>query len=159
MNFSDAINRVLGNEGGYVNDPSDPGGETNWGISKRTYPNVDIKNLTRDQAIAIYQRDFWVVIGGENISPAVAYQALDFAVNSGVSTAVRALQRSVGVADDGHFGLQSLAALKGQAVDKTILLFLAERLLFMTGLKNWSDAGKGWARRIANDMRFGAADI
>ena len=57
--FPAFINRILGHEGGYVNDPQDPGGETNWGISKRSYPGEDIKNLTLDQAAAIYRRDYW----------------------------------------------------------------------------------------------------
>ncbi len=59
ITFDDAFTRLLGNEGGYVNDPRDPGGETNWGISKRSYPTVDIKNLTRTQAEDIYMHDFW----------------------------------------------------------------------------------------------------
>ena len=159
MNFIDAINRVLGIEGGYVNNPADPGGETNWGISKRSYPNVDIKNLTRDQAIDIYHRDFWEAAAGESMSPAVAYQVLDFSVNSGIGTAIRALQRAIGVADDGHFGAQSLAAMAAQPIDKTLALLLSERLTFMTGLKNWSDESRGWARRIATDLRYAATDI
>jgi lysozyme family protein len=156
--FLTAINRVLGIEGGYVNDPADPGGETNWGISKRSYPNLDIASLTRDDAIAIYERDFWSKIDGDTLPPGVGYQCLDFAVNSGVGTALRALQRAVGVADDGVFGPVSLAALKAQDAADTIMRFLAERLMFMSGLSNWSSFGKGWARRIATDLRYGAQD-
>uniref|UniRef100_UPI0039E582BF glycosyl hydrolase 108 family protein n=1 Tax=Klebsiella pneumoniae TaxID=573 RepID=UPI0039E582BF len=62
--FDDLIGRVLGHEGGYVNDPRDPGGETQFGISKRAYPNVDIKGLTRETAISIYKRDFWDRVQG-----------------------------------------------------------------------------------------------
>ena len=58
-NFETAINRILSHEGGYVDNPADPGGRTQWGISQRSYPNLDIKSLTRDQAIALYERDFW----------------------------------------------------------------------------------------------------
>ena len=61
--FKDGIIQVLHHEGGYVNDPQDPGGETKFGISKRAYPNVDIKNLSRKQAIKIYYDDYWIKTG------------------------------------------------------------------------------------------------
>ena len=156
--FDIAINRLLGNEGGYVNDPNDPGGETKWGISKRSYPNLDIANLTRDQAIAIYKADFWDKIDGDAMPQGVGFQSLDFAVNSGIQTALRALQRAIGVADDGVFGPVSLAALKAADPADTIMRLLAERLMFMTGLSGWASFGRGWARRIAADLRYGAAD-
>jgi len=156
--FTIAINRLLGNEGGYVANPNDPGGATNWGISQRSYPNLDIASLTRDQAISIYKSDFWDKIDGDSMPSGVGFQVLDFAVNSGISTALRALQRAVGVADDGDFGPVSLAALKAQSPSDTIMKFLAERLIFMTGLSKWADFGKGWARRIAADLRYGAND-
>jgi len=156
--FHVAINRLLGNEGGYVDDPHDPGGETNWGISKRSYPTVDIKELTREQAIALYKRDFWDAARLDEQAFGVGFQMLDFAVNSGISTAIRALQRAVGCADDGHIGPVTLAAVKAMAAHDFIMRFLAERLVFMTGCKNWDHAGKGWARRIAADLRFGAQD-
>ena len=98
MNFNEAIERVLSHEGGYVNNPADPGGETQWGISKRSYPNVDIKALTRSQAVEIYRRDFWGAVNADDMPDGVAYQTLDFAVNSGVGTAIRYMQRALGVA-------------------------------------------------------------
>ncbi len=93
-NYDTAINRLLGNEGGYVNDPNDPGGETKWGISKRSYPGINIMDLTRDQAIALYRRDFWDRADLENQPLAIGFQMLDFAVNSGAGPALRALQRA-----------------------------------------------------------------
>src|SRR5216684_3047737 len=59
LDFVEAVTAVLLDEGGYGNDPADPGGETNWGIDIRTHPNLDIKNLTRDEAITIYYKDWW----------------------------------------------------------------------------------------------------
>jgi lysozyme family protein len=156
--FTLAINRLLSNEGGDVNDPNDLGGETKWGISKRSYPNLDIANLTRDQAIAIYKSDFWDKINGDAMPLGVGFQLLDFAVNAGISTAIRALQRAIGVADDGNFGQVSMAALKAADPADTIMRFLAERLMFMTGLSGWASFGRGWARRIAADLRYGATD-
>lgn len=159
MKFAIAIDRVLGNEGGYVNDPHDPGGETKWGISKRSYPNVDIANLRREDAIAIYQRDFWNVVDGDELPDAVAFQALDFAVNSGCDTAVRYLQKAAGVADDGHVGPHTLEALNAMPPAVLLITFLALRLQFMTRLKNWRDSSAGWANRIANDLLLGAQDL
>ncbi len=158
LTFATAFDRLLGHEGGYVNDPKDPGGETNWGISKRSYPQVDIKNLTRAGAAAIYLRDFWNRINADTLHDGVAWQAFDFAVNSGIETAVRALQRALGVADDGHWGPRSVAAAKAMSESDQIMLLLAERLEYMTKLKNWPDASRGWTRRIAANLRYGAAD-
>jgi lysozyme family protein len=156
--FDTFINRLLSHEGGYVNDPRDPGGETNWGISKRSYPSVNIKALTRDGAIAIYRRDFWEASKASQLPPSVGFQLLDGAVNSGIGQAVRWLQRAARVADDGVLGPVSLAAIKKTDPNDLLLRFLAERLDFMTGLKGWAAFGKGWARRIAQNLRYGSED-
>lgn len=159
MNFLFAIERVLGHEGGYVNDPNDPGGETKWGISKRSYPDLDIANLTRDEAISIYNIDFWIPNRLASLPDSVAYQALDFAVNSGIRPAIAALQRAAGVAADGYIGPVTLAALASKSPHDLLVLYLAERIEYMTALKNWPNAGKGWARRIAKNLRYSAEDI
>src|ERR1044071_2784277 len=122
VKFSTAIERSLGEEGGYTFNPRDPGGETNWGI---TWPilkqgiadgivprGTTIKNLTRPQAIALYEEYFWKAVNADALYDGVAYQALDFAINSGVQTAIRALQRALDVADDGRFGPISRKAAK-----------------------------------------------
>jgi len=158
MSFDIIINRVLGHEKGYVNDPNDPGGETSWGISKRSYPNVDIKNLTRESAIEIYRKDFWEHLNVGSLPDGILFQLLDFAVNSGIDTAIRYFQRVLGVADDGHFGPISRKAALTMSESDMILGINAERLEFMTKLKNWPNAGRGWARRIAQNLRYGIID-
>lgn len=157
-NFDTIFTRILGHEESYVNNPKDPGGETKWGISKRSYPNLDIKNLTKNDAKHIYLTDFWLVIRADKLEDGIAFQLFDFAVNSGISTAIRYLQRAVGVVDDGHFGPKSLDALDKISESDLIMRFNAERLDFMTRLKNWPNASRGWARRIANNLRYGAED-
>lgn len=156
MNFNDAFARLMGNEGGYVNNPADPGGETKWGISKHSYPDVDIANLTRDQAAAIYQRDFWDVVG--DADPAIKFQVFDFAVNSGVQTAIRKLQAAIGVADDGHWGPMSAAKLAGLDKNDVLMRFVGQRLRFWTALSTWPTFGKGWANRAATDLDYAAGD-
>lgn len=158
MDFDQAFSRLLGNEGGYSNNPSDQGQETNWGISKRSYPAVDIKALTRDGAKAIYLRDFWQRGHIDEFDAGLAFQVFDFAVNSGIETALRKLQLAAGVADDGHVGPLTLAAIKAKSASDMVMLFTAARLDFWTRLSTWPTFGKGWARRAAADLRYGAAD-
>lgn len=82
--FERAFELVIGSEGGYVNDPNDPGGETKYGVSKRAYPSVDIKNLSLDGAKDIYWRDYWAKLSLDKLPWSIAYPAFDTAVNLGV---------------------------------------------------------------------------
>lgn len=158
MNFDQAFDRLMGNEGGLVDNPNDPGGLTNWGISQRSYPSVDIRNLTRDDARALYLRDFWQRGQMDQYDPALAFQVFDISVNSGMETAVRMLQRAAGVADDGHIGPVTVAAVKAKSVTDMISLLVAERLDFWRKLTIWPTFGKGWAGRAAADLRYAAKD-
>lgn len=158
MTFDEAFDRLIGNEGGYVNNPADPGGETNWGISKRSYPTLEIKALTRDQAKSIYRRDFWDRGQMDQLPEAVAFQVFDAAVNHGIETAVRLLQRAASVADDGHIGPATLAAIRRMTVTDLLMLIIAERLDYWRKLTTWGRFGAGWAGRAANDLRYAAQD-
>lgn len=158
MNFDTAFDRLMGHEGGYVNRADDPGGETNWGISKRSYPDVDIKNLTRDQAKEIYRRDFWDRGQMDQFDPVVAFQTFDFAVNSGIEIAIRKLQAAAGVADDGHIGPVTVAAIKNRGVNDMIMLLTAERIEYQAKLKNSDTFWRGWMRRNAGNLRYAAND-
>lgn len=169
-NFNRYIDRVLKSEGDYSADRNDPGNwtgghvglgqlkGTNFGISAASYPNIDIKMLTRDEAIAIYRRDFWLPIGGDSLPVAVAFSALDGAVNSGVSKSIMWLQQAAGVADDGKWGPITAGAIKAADPNDLLLKYNAYRLLFMTQLSVWGNYSKGWARRIANNLLYGAED-
>lgn len=156
--FRDYIERVLTHEGGYVNDPRDPGGETKWGIAKRSYPQLDINSLTREDAIAIYERDFWQRVQGDRLPGSFVFQALDAAVNHGIGNAVRWLQRAAGVADDGIIGPVTLAAVARQEAADLVLNFNAERLEFYAKLQNFDAFGRGWTRRVAGNLRYAAQD-
>lgn len=157
VDFNVAFDRLMGNEGGYVWLQRDPGGETNWGISKRTYPNLDIKKLTRDDAKTIYFRDFWVPCG-QSLDDGVMFQVFDAAVNHGMQTAIRLLQRAIGAADDGHWGPFSQSAYAKLTEAHAIMLFLAERINFMTKLNTFNTFGAGWSNRIATNLRLGVQD-
>ncbi len=156
--YLDLVDRVLSHEGGYVNDPNDPGGETKWGISKRSYPHLNIKDLTRQDAIAIYQRDFWQRVQGDKLPVPFVFQALDAAVNHGIGNAVRWMQRAAGVADDGVIGPVTLAAVARQEPADLVLNFNAERLEFYAKLQTFDHFGRGWTRRVAKNLRYAAQD-
>lgn len=93
--FLDAVNRVLSHEGGYVCLPEDPGGETNFGISKRQYPELDIKKLTRDDAIEIYFRDYWKKFRFDRIRRELGPKVFDIAIDIGPEHSIKCLQRAV----------------------------------------------------------------
>ena len=157
VTFDEAFDRLLGHEGGLVDDANDPGGLTNWGISQRQYPDVDIKNLTKDQAKAIYYRDYWKCVG-VNVDTAVMWQTFDASVNHGIGNAIRMLQRAVGVVDDGHWGRLSQVSYSMMDKNDVLFLFLAERLEFFCKLQKFVNFGRGWARRIATNLRYAAKD-
>ena len=156
--FDLLVERVLSHEGGYVNDPRDPGQETRWGISKRAYPHLDIRNLTRAQAVDIYRRDFWQRVRGDELPREFAFQALDAAVNHGIGNAVRWMQRAAGVADDGVIGPVTLAAVQRAQPADLVLRFNAERLRFYAKLTTFSTFGRGWVNRVAGNLDHAAAD-
>lgn len=154
MNFDTAFEKLIGHEGGYSNDPHDPGGETKFGISKRAYPALDIRNLTLADAKAIYKRDYWDRAQCDRLPPELAFDVFDAAVNSGIGQAIRWLQRSVGVADDGYVGPLTLGALVRDDDPSAVQArFNGHRLAFMTNLSTWQTFGKGWARRIAVNLQ------
>ena len=114
--FEDIIEVVLEHEGGYVNDPKDPGGETNFGIAKRSHPDVDIANLTKDGAKEIYKEHYWVKNKVESLSEELRHIYFDMCVNQGRGTAVKILQRAINAKGgnlkvDGGFGSGTKAAL------------------------------------------------
>ena len=116
VNFDDIIVKVLHHEGGYVNDPKDPGGETNFGIAKRSHPDVDIKNLTEDKAKTIYKEHYWDKNKVEELPDELRHIYFDMCVNQGKSRAVKILQRAANAkgADlkvDGGLGPITLRAI------------------------------------------------
>lgn len=166
MDFDTAFDRLMGAEGGYVNNPRDPGGETNWGITwpilhqgislKLVPEGTTIKSLTREQAKVLYRVLFWEVL--RKAHPALKFQAFDFAVNSGLATAIRKLQSAIGVADDGNWGPISDRTLAATNLNDALMGYISERLLFMTSLSGWETFGRGWTRRMAKNLKYATQD-
>lgn len=128
--FDRAFKFLIGEEGGYVNDPADPGGETKYGISKRTYPTVDIAALTLDAAKSIYRRDYWDALGldGRKYGPALVL--FDCAVNQGIGAA------------------KTLLSQVATSSLPFIVAFQAERALRYAKLESFETFGRGWMRRL-----------
>lgn len=153
MNFDQAFSILMKHEGGLVDHPNDPGGLTKYGISQRAYPALDIRNLTLEQAAQIYRRDYWGPAGCDSVPDALRMDLFDMAVNSGVKTAVKCLQRAVGEEEDGVIGPHTLQAIQSMPAARLLARFNGERLEFMTMLPGWASFSKGWARRIAANLR------
>jgi lysozyme family protein len=152
MNFDAAFEKLLGHEGGYCNHPSDPGGETKFGISKRAYPGEDINGMTIERAKAIYLRDYWGPSGCDAVPPELKFHLFDMAVNSGVKQAIKTLQRAIGAFEDGALGPKTLQAIQSMPEARIVARFNGCRLAFMASLDTWPTFGKGWARRIAENL-------
>ena len=152
MDFETAFERLIGHEGGYVNDPRDPGGETKFGISRRAYPGEDIAGMTLERAKAIYQRDYWGPAGCDAVPHGIKFDLFDMAVNSGVHPAIRALQRACGEHEDGVLGPRTLQAVQSMPDSRIVARFNGARLAQMADLPQWPAFGRGWARRIAENL-------
>lgn len=153
MNFDTAFLKLFGHEGGYVNHPNDPGGETKYGISKRSYPGEDIKNLTLERAKFLAKRDFWGPAGCDVVPNSVKYDLFDAAYHSGPKMATKLLQRAVGVTDDGVLGPNTLQAIQSMDPERLSARFNGWRLDFLNDLKTWPDFGRGWTQRIAEILK------
>lgn len=166
--FDAALAAVMENEGGFTDNPADPGNwtggaidaglcrGTKWGISAAAYPSLDIRNLTQQDARDIYLQRYWVPISGDRLPSSVALLLFDAAVNLGVGRAVKLLQSAVGAVQDGLLGPKTLAAVLAADAAKVGVEFQTSRLLFMLGLPAWRSFGHGWATRLIR-LAFKAA--
>lgn len=135
MSFKEAVEFSLQWEGGYVNDPTDPGGETKWGISKRAFPNEDIKNLTKERAMEIYYNRYWVAAGCDSLARGIGIAVFDTAVNCGVTRAKSWL-----------------------TPDDTVRSYLEKRMIYYGNLIKRKPALtkyiKGWTNRVVDLRKY-----
>ncbi|MGZ2449569.1 lysozyme family protein [Rhizobium ruizarguesonis] len=166
--FERALTRVLVHEGGYVNHPSDPGGETNKGITKRVYdtyrermgqPTQSVRNISQAEIAAIYKAAYWDLAKCDQLPAGISYVVFDGAVNSGVSQSIKWLQRALGVvAVDGVIGNATIAAVQNYGnMDRLVDAICDRRLAFMKALKTWNTFGRGWASRVSAVRATGKA--
>lgn len=162
-NFGKVMPRVLAHEGGFVNDPHDPGGATKYGITARTlgaWRHVGVANSAQvnalgvDEAIAIYRAQYAAVLNFDQLPSGVDYAVLDYGINSGVKRAAQELQRIVGAQVDGHLGLETVNAAHTMPPAVIVNKLCDARLAFLRRLPNWKRYGAGWSRRVAEVRGF-----
>ena len=149
-NFARAIPILLEEEGGLVDNPNDPGGLTNYGISRRSYPNVDIRALTAEAAAAIYARDFWPACGADKLPWPLCLFVFDHAVNAGSAAAIKCLQRALRVSADGQLGPITLGAVERANLRALCRQFNVERCRYYVSLGGFPTFGVGWLGRVAS---------
>ena len=164
MDFDKAFERVVGLEGWFDNDSRDRGNWTSgvigqvqlkgtkYGIAAHAYPNLDIKNLTLDQAKEIYRRDYWGRCHNDDLPACVRYDMFDTAVNSGVGTAIKLMQKALGVTPDGVWGPNTTAAVTKIDPEMLDKKFAGFRLMYLTDCAAWPTYAKGWVRRVGANL-------
>ncbi len=169
--FDKSFERVIGHEGGFQNMHDDRGnwttgivgeGElkgTKYGVSAMSYPKHDIENLTLEQAKVIYYSRYWLPLKPAVFSPAMQYQMFDAAVNHGIRSAVKMLQRAVGAKDDGYVGAKTIVAMANVKPHQLPMLFNSERISLYTQLHTFDEYGKGWMNRISENLKFTVEDL
>jgi lysozyme family protein len=164
--FGRALPRVLAHEGGYVNDPADPGGATNKGVTYRVYdayrarkglPTQDVRNISPAEVADIYRLQYWNAVHGDELPPGLDYVLFDGAVNSGPSQSIKWLQRALGnVVVDGQIGQATLAAVMAHGRPADLVDAVCDRrLAFLRALKTWPRFGKGWSARVEAVRKLG----
>ena len=156
--FHRCINLILAEEGGLSNHPADPGRLTKYGISQRSYPTLDIANLTLDDAKALYRRDYWQPIHGDQLQDGLDLLMLDCAINQGPVTAIKLLQRALRIQDDGIIGPATLS-YSAAATPDLLDAFAAERALRYELNPNEATFGRGWYRRLLRMHRHAWAGV
>ncbi|PWK65887.1 glycoside hydrolase family 108 protein [Aminobacter sp. AP02] len=154
-----ALKLMFGHEGGYSNHPSDPGGPTKYGVTLKTLrahrrnPKLtaeDVKALTLAEAEDVYHKSYWTQSGGDLLPAGLDYSSFDYGVNSGPATAIKRLQKVLGIGQDGIVGGQTLAAIDAYpgGLAELIVAYAEERMRYLRGLGTWGKFGRGWTIRV-----------
>jgi len=158
MIFDIAFAFAVSVEGGHSNDPQDPGGETKFGISKKSFPSLDIAALTIDDAKKIYKKDYWDIHSLDALPPDVALCVFDAAVNQGGGAAVEMLQDALRMVNtDGVMGAKTIAACKSMAPSYIVQEFIVRRFHRYVLTANYSTYGRGWSARLVKLARVAQA--
>ena len=166
-NFERALAAVLHHEGGFVNHPSDPGGMTNLGCTKKVWEEwvgheVDekaMRALTPADVAPLYKAKYWDKIKGDELPDGVDYVVFDCAINSGPGRAIKFLQGCVGADMDGALGPKTLAAVRAADAKALVEDYAKRRLSFLQDLPTWGTFGKGWGRRVAEVQQSGLSMV
>lgn len=155
-NYEKCLEIILHHEGGYVNHPKDPGGETNLGVTKRVYEEwggtKDMKDLTVEDVAPIYQKNYWNRVRGDDLPAGLDLCVFDFGVNAGTGRSAKFLQRLVGTTVDGGIGPATIGAVNAyvqiEGIEATIEAFQNSRQEYYESLSTFETFGRGWTRRV-----------
>lgn len=155
-NFESSLAAVLHHEGGYVNNPKDPGGMTNLGCTKAVWEEwvkhpvteADMRALTPADVTPLYRAKFWDKVKGDDLPAGLDYAVFDAAINSGPGRAAKWLQEVVGVTADGAIGPGTMKAVLAVDPAELVSAYSFKRMNFLRGLSAWPTFGKGWGRRV-----------
>jgi lysozyme family protein len=155
-NWLKSFDLMLASEGGYANHPSDPGGMTNLGVTKRVWEEwvgresneKEMRSLTKEMVEPLYKRKFWDACRCDDLPSGIDYLVFDMAVNAGVGRSAKLLQHCVGVSTDGAIGPITITAVKSKDTEELIEKFSEARELYYRGLKKFDVFGKGWLNRV-----------
>lgn len=160
MNFDAAFVKLIDpqHEGGYSNDPRDPGGETMFGVTiavaRANGYAGPMRTMPRATAAAIYLAHYWTPAGCDVVPDILKYDLFDMAVNQGVPAAIKALQHAAGVLEDGVLGAMTLQAVRAALPVRLLFRFEAVRLVHYAECSDPQllNYGRGWLHRVATNM-------
>jgi lysozyme family protein len=155
-NYDHCLEMILHHEGGYVNHPKDPGGETNLGVTKRVWEEhggtKDMKDLTVEDVAPIYKKSYWDRVKGDDLPSGLDLCVFDFGVNAGTGRAAKYLQSMIGTVVDGGIGPNTLKALEAyvqiEGLSATIDIYQSNRQEYYEKLSTFETFGRGWTRRV-----------
>ena len=155
-NYDKCLETILHHEGGYVNHPEDPGGETNMGVTKRVYEDFggtkDMKDLGFDDVAPIYKQNYWDRVKGDKLPTGLDLCVFDFGVNAGTGRSAKYLQALIGTTVDGGIGPNTLLAVdtyvEEVGIEEAIRGFQQKRQDFYESLDTFKTFGRGWTRRV-----------
>jgi len=155
-NYDKCLETILHHEGGYVNHPKDPGGETNLGVTKRVYEEwggtKDMKDLLVEDVAPIYRKNYWDRMKCDDIPAGLDLCVFDFGVNAGTGRSAKYLQRMIGTVADGGIGPNTLKALAtyvdSEGVETAIKNFQEARQSYYEQLSTFETFGRGRTRRV-----------
>jgi len=155
-NYNKCIETILHHEGGYVNHPNDPGGETNLGVTKRVYEEwggtKDMKDLTVEDVAPIYKKNYWDRVKGDELPSGLDLCVFDFGVNAGTGRAAKYLQSMVGASADGAIGPATIRSVhvyvQIEGLAATIDKYQLDRQNYYESLNHFETFGRGWTRRV-----------
>ena len=156
VNYDKCLETILHHEGGYVNHPKDPGGETNLGVTKRVYEEFggtkDMKELTVEDVAPIYKKGYWDKMTGDDLPGGLDLCVFDFGVNAGPGRAAKYLQTQIGTVADGGIGPNTLAKLeeyiRENGEHEAVKKYQEMRQKYYESLSTFATFGKGWTRRV-----------